>query len=484
MDYISSPSAWFLKDKTTIVGLSKQGIRDITREGITSVALPVEKDGVVFDCIQDSFFKHLAEVAPQVEEVSYPPTIAVRVISGTKDDPLPITCSFKRLKILNVKELHVPICHLCFNEALEYIEMAENTQYTTVDGVVYSKEMTGILFYPRSRKDEVFVLPDTVTYIGQFAFKNTKHLKKLVCSKELTGIVEKAFDNSSITELVTPTGTIKEFVAEKEAFSGCQFPIPQEVPAFTEEEASANLLKAALSKDLSLYSNANKYLTSISDEIVDAFLSRMKNEHNRRATIDAGNFCLIMDRVPMTRKLFEVYEYIADYKNWDFSMPTEHVHRICRSTSRFALYRMTGYKGEVQRDKAYDVGCYITGPMPSGFSVDEKTAKEWLTSQIREAIACGKRMFLTKTSIGICCLAAEIIVELKKQYPNIKLVLLPDKEYETENTGFGHWDRMVRGLVYDQKPTEESEKWIPRLDVVKNAADLIYKPTGEKATIL
>ena len=56
------------------------------------------------------------------------------------------------------------------------------------------------------------------------------------------------------------------------------------------------------------------------------------------------------------------------------------------------------------------------------------------------------------------------------------MVLIPGDRYETENTGYGTYNRILRKVVYDQKSTEESLKWIPRLDAVKEKADLDYRP--------
>ena len=53
-----------------------------------------------------------------------------------------------------------------------------------------------------------------------------------------------------------------------------------------------------------------------------------------------------------------------------------------------------------------------------GINMDtEEKAKEWLSIQIQEAIKDGKRLFITNTSVGICCLAAEIVNDIiSKEY--------------------------------------------------------------------
>lgn len=473
MEYISSPANWFLRDKNEITGLSQIGLRKIKQDNIKTLLLPSEKDGTVFEAVHDSFFRQLAKDATTIEEICFPPTMSVRILSGIYDS-WPVVCSIKRLKLLNVQDLHLPYCHLCFNDELEAIDLPESSGYKTVDGVVYSADMGGVLFYPRSKKDLEFVLPAEVTYIGKYAFKNTKHLKELICSSDLTGIGERAFEDSSIGDFHTPSGTIREFVAQKDAFVGCGFALPKEVPAYTHEQASEMLLKALKSEEKDdLPSKALKYLTSLSDEIIDAFILRLKNENNRRATIDAGIMCPVMDRLPMTPKLYEAYDYIADYKNWDYRLPTEHSTIIDKCISAFIPYRLTDYKGTVQRDQAFDVGCYIFGPTPTLMMVSENITKEWLEQQIEKSIKDGKKLFITPTKIGVCCLAAEIIIELKKKYPEINLLLLKTFEYETERVGFGRWNRLEHKVTYDYKVTEDSLALKPRIETIKKEADAL-----------
>jgi hypothetical protein len=54
---------------------------------------------------------------------------------------------------------------------LERIEVAEkNPYFTAVDGVLYNKDMTTLLFYPQKKSDEAFIIPDNVTTIGERSF--------------------------------------------------------------------------------------------------------------------------------------------------------------------------------------------------------------------------------------------------------------------------------------------------------------------------
>lgn len=75
----------------------------------------------------------------------------------------------------------------CIN--LESIEVSdENENYTSVDGVLYNKEMTTLIQYPIGRKQQEYVIPDTVTTIGYGAFCYCDELTKLTVGKGITVI--------------------------------------------------------------------------------------------------------------------------------------------------------------------------------------------------------------------------------------------------------------------------------------------------------
>lgn len=475
MEYISSPTTWFLRDKNTIVGLTKNGIKAISQQGITSIALPSEKDGFILSEIHDSFFQVLADSAPQIDTVCTPPTVKVKIYDSVAEEKqYPLICSFKRLIVSCAMSYKSEYTRLCFNDHLEAIELLEDPIYSTQDGIVFTKDFSEVVFYPRSRRNEKYVLPETVIYIGKFAFQNTKYLEILSCSKKLKNIADYAFDNSSISVFLTPNGNIKDNLASKDAFTNCNFAIPTIISAYTPEEANSLTLEALKSSKLDDWPNeAFKYLTSISDEIADAFLNRLKGEHNRRVTLDAGIFLPLMDRQLMTKKLYEIYDYLMDYRNFDYTLPTKDLIIIRNSIEQFKLYRLTGHKGEVQQDEAFDTGCYITGHKPSKLIATEENIKKWLKHQIVEAIETGKTLFITKTCAGVCCLAAETIIILKQQYPDIKLLLMKDAEYEYEKVGFGEWDHLAGRVAYDIQPTTKSLEWKPRIDSIKELADMI-----------
>lgn len=79
--------------------------------------------------------------------------------------------------------------------ALENITVSEdNTNFTTVDGVLYNKDKTTLVLYPKSRKGE-FVVPDTVEKISDRAFENCHNLTEVTIGKNVKTIGNYAFYN-------------------------------------------------------------------------------------------------------------------------------------------------------------------------------------------------------------------------------------------------------------------------------------------------
>ena len=87
--------------------------------------------------------------------------------------------------------------------ALEKITVSDdNTSYASVDGVLYNKNKTTLVLYPKSRKGE-FVVPDTVTTIADRAFENCYGLTGITIGKNVKTIGTYAFQNcSALTKAV------------------------------------------------------------------------------------------------------------------------------------------------------------------------------------------------------------------------------------------------------------------------------------------
>ena len=108
--------------------------------------------------------------------------------------------------------------------ALQQVNVAEDSQYlTSIDGVVFDKELTEVLFFPRAKTGE-YTLPATVSVIGNGVFANVTGLTKLYISNAITRIGEGAFMNADITNIVFDGGeAATELVIEASAFEGAKF---------------------------------------------------------------------------------------------------------------------------------------------------------------------------------------------------------------------------------------------------------------------
>lgn len=63
---------------------------------------------------------------------------------------------------------------------LEAIEVSDdNNYYCSVDGVLYSKSMDKLICYPDGKRDEVYIVPDSVRIIDNYSIYEQRYLKKL-----------------------------------------------------------------------------------------------------------------------------------------------------------------------------------------------------------------------------------------------------------------------------------------------------------------
>lgn len=67
------------------------------------------------------------------------------------------------------------------NENFKSIEVADgNESFTSVDGVLYSKDMTRLVGYPRGKRDEVYEIPEGVLQMDELCFSRVAYLKRIV----------------------------------------------------------------------------------------------------------------------------------------------------------------------------------------------------------------------------------------------------------------------------------------------------------------
>ncbi|MBO5746209.1 MAG: leucine-rich repeat protein, partial [Clostridia bacterium] len=83
---------------------------------------------------------------------------------------------------------------------------ANNPNYASVDGVLYTKDMKTLLYYPAAKEGTSFTVPDTVTTIAEGAFLNAVNLQTVTLPEGLTTIERRAFMNcAALTTVNFPT---------------------------------------------------------------------------------------------------------------------------------------------------------------------------------------------------------------------------------------------------------------------------------------
>lgn len=74
-----------------------------------------------------------------------------------------------------------------------YIVDDASDTLTSKDGVLFSKDMTILIAYPREKADAQYVLPDSVQYISQYAFSDNPYLSEVILGEHVLTIGEGAF---------------------------------------------------------------------------------------------------------------------------------------------------------------------------------------------------------------------------------------------------------------------------------------------------
>lgn len=94
-----------------------------------------------------------------------------------------------------------------------YIVSENNPAYYTWDGILFNKEKTELLVYPRGRSNTSYRVPDTVSRIGNNgAFGRCRNIKTIIIPPSVTYIDYNTFDNCSNLENLIFQGDSPEFI--------------------------------------------------------------------------------------------------------------------------------------------------------------------------------------------------------------------------------------------------------------------------------
>ena len=94
-----------------------------------------------------------------------------------------------------------------------------NNDYSSVAGVLFDRDKTELIAYPAGKADTSYIIPDSVTSIGELAFYRCTDLKRIIIPSSVTSIGDSAFHGCvGLTSITLPDSvtSIGEYV-----FYGC-----------------------------------------------------------------------------------------------------------------------------------------------------------------------------------------------------------------------------------------------------------------------
>lgn len=95
------------------------------------------------------------------------------------------------------------ICHKC--EALTNLQISkDNPNFISVDGIIFSKNLTTLYCYPPGKIENTYIIPSTVKTIADNAFANSKHLETIEIPNSVTTIGHGAFSYSNLRNITIP----------------------------------------------------------------------------------------------------------------------------------------------------------------------------------------------------------------------------------------------------------------------------------------
>ena len=118
---------------------------------------------------------------------------------------------------------------ICYSAGLrEILVNPSNTKYTSIDGVLFSKNRSTLIAYPNGKTTHYTVPNGTVT-IGSIAFRGASRLQEVVMPSTLRTIKSSAFfDNTGLKSIIVPEGVT---TIENSAFGGCTGITQAELPS-------------------------------------------------------------------------------------------------------------------------------------------------------------------------------------------------------------------------------------------------------------
>ena len=197
-----------------------------TAEELRAAELKEDEKNYVYKEYQNDTL-HIVGYKGKLEDLVIPEKYSNKVITGI--DPMAFSgCSqIKSVTIskniqsisLNNRSCNMNPFYDCIYMKNIYVN-EDNRYFTSVDGVLYNKSKTELLFYPSYKSDSSYTILDSVTKIEVGAFQRNGIVTEVILPKNIKTISKEAFlECTSLQKIEIPSGITE---ISESLFSGCK----------------------------------------------------------------------------------------------------------------------------------------------------------------------------------------------------------------------------------------------------------------------
>ena len=105
-------------------------------------------------------------------------------------------CFFVCKEIFVGKNVQIPSTQIC-SEMCERVDVDPDNPYlSSIDGIVYDKDITTLIEYPQSKKDYYYDMPDSVTSVGREQVNSQLSLNKYIVSIKFSSLLAKIYSSN------------------------------------------------------------------------------------------------------------------------------------------------------------------------------------------------------------------------------------------------------------------------------------------------
>ena len=188
---------------------------------LSSCETQEDEEIFAYTLLPDGTYGVRVSMRNSLEEIVFPSTHQGKAVTSILS-PAIILCS--KLARITIPDSITSIATHAFSDCMSLAEITvdtENEYYCSIDGVLYDKNATTLIFFPYQKNTPT--IPNSVTSIGDYAFANCTSLTDISIPDSVTSIGDSAFADCINLANVTLPNTIAHIGSE--AFNGCHMVI-------------------------------------------------------------------------------------------------------------------------------------------------------------------------------------------------------------------------------------------------------------------